>query len=239
MKRQLMVPARAAPPTSATRQQQKIRMIKQTCSMFSKFMPAVENTWRPRRTDESYHEYRMRIVEKGDGDILRYAQIVNASLEGRTKLMLDLLRAHLEPDVQRQLAAFVASQDAPPMPPCIVAGAAWHVRRCTRCTAVHVRVHHVHELGLCDICECVNAENMEWAANMPCKELHKKKKKKKKKKRPIARAEEVEHQPTPEELLAALNAKKPRREEVETAGPFSWDEMTLREPVEGGFYLTS
>lgn len=233
-----MAPTRAAPPTSATRQQQKIRMIKQVCSMFSKFMPAVENTWRPRRTNESYHEYRMRIVEKGDGDILRYAQIVDASLKSRTALMLQLLRAQLDPDAQRQLDAILSSDakdsvESPPLSPFFVNGTPWYVQKCTRCALAHVRVQNVHEMGLCDICECIDAENMEWAANMPCKELHKKKKKKKKK-RPISRTLEADNQPTPEELLAALHAKRPRKEmETEdasgTPAAFAWEEMTLRD----------
>lgn len=68
---------RRATPTPATRQRQKIVMLKQCCQLWSSSIPALMNTWRPKHIQESDNEYRQRVVEAGDGDIYRGMQIMH------------------------------------------------------------------------------------------------------------------------------------------------------------------
>jgi hypothetical protein len=204
MNPQLPVPIKARPPTSATRQQQKIRMIKQCCAVFNRHIPATENTWRPRKEGESHEEYRLRVVERGDGDLFRAWQIMEAALEERSRRTFALVARQLPAAQRRALeadrrSAAVVRDDG---------GQHWRLGHCGRCQlrmAVPCAEGAAPVAGCCDICETVARENEVWAPHMPCKELSKKRKKKKKKKKRKA----AELLPTPEELLAMHTARLP------------------------------
>ena len=189
-------------------------MIKQTCSMFNKYIPATENTWRPRRVGENFHDYRMRVVEKGDGDLFRFAQIMDAALKSRSAQGLALLREALDDEHTSQLDRYLHDQEgvvAPP-PPCRIGDVQYSAIRCQRCSLVSVvcGAHSAENTladSLCDVCNCIDVENMEWAAHMPCKELQKKKKKKKKKKRARSSLREAAT-PSTTELVEMLRDSK-------------------------------
>ena len=83
---------RRALPTPATRQRQKIVMIKQCCKLWSRTMPALMNTWRPKHDQESNDEYRQRVVESGDGDIYRGMQIMHRAHAHQNAVIEHLLR---------------------------------------------------------------------------------------------------------------------------------------------------
>ena len=204
----LPVPIKARPPTSATRQQQKIRMIKQCCAVFNRYIPATENTWRPRKEGESYEEYRLRVVERGDGDLFRAWQIQEAALRSRTDMLCRALEAGLDEASRRRLAAPGAAEVVRDR-----AGRPWAVYQCEHCRMrAVVAGDALPARRLCDICEAVKADNDLWAPHMPCKAPSKKRKKKKKKKK--RRADDDSAPPSAEQLLEiAAAAKRPRRHE--------------------------
>lgn len=82
---------RRATPTPATRQRQKIVMLKQCCKMWPQSMPALMNTWRPKHDQESDDEYRQRVVEAGDGDVLRGMQIMHRAHTHQNAIIRRLL----------------------------------------------------------------------------------------------------------------------------------------------------
>lgn len=212
----LPVPIKARPPTSATRQQQKIRMIKQCCAVFNRHIPATENTWRPRKVGETHEAYRLRVVERGDGDMFRAWQIMETALASRTRLLFDALASRIPPEASRRAledeSAVVGVRDE--------RGVQWKVCHCTECRMLVVRRGPgpgPAERERCDICATVSSENEQWAPHMPCKALSKKRKKKKKKRRPAAPAGGGAPRdrgaagalPTPEELLQLAGAPPP------------------------------
>ena len=182
-------------------------MIKQCCAVFNRHIPATENTWRPRKEGEEYEEYRLRVVERGDGDLFRAWQIMETALEQRSHAAFALVARHL-PESQRQAlesdhdrAATVTDGD----------GQMWRLGHCRSCRMRMARQVSESDSsaaassGCCDICETIAQENDIWAPHMPCKEISKKrKKKKKKKKRSLA-----EMGPSPEELLALHQSRQP------------------------------
>ena len=163
----------------------------------------------PRKEGEDHEEYRLRVVERGDGDLFRAWQIMEAALEERSRTTFSLL-ARLLPAEQRRSLEADRSRTA------VVhdeEGQRWRLGHCQSCHMRMARacgersgdsdasVPHPEtsvDTRRCDICDTIALENEVWAPHMPCKELSKKRKKKKKKKR---RACEVTTAPTPEELL--------------------------------------
>jgi hypothetical protein len=236
----LPVPVKARPPTSATRQQQKIRMLKQVCAVFNRHIPATENTWRPRKAGETHEDYRLRVVEKGDGDLFRGWQVMEAALRSRSRQLLALLplppavRAAL--DSGGELAERVRVRlPGDPTP--------WTAYPCRLCRLPAV-AHTAEAAGdLCDICGTIFCENNVWAPHMPCKEPSKKRKKKKKKKK--KRKEGTDPMlPSPEELLQMVRQERPpaKRARPEpqrfTAHPLGMDlkpDQTLRPTLQGAY----
>ena len=182
--------ARAHPPTSASRQQQRIRMIRQCCSTFTHHIPAMENTWRPRWSTESFETYRERVVDKGDGDLFRCLQLLEQSLSERTQLLLGVLQREHAP-LAAHLSALQEEADALALERVHVAPRTFgqfEVGGCTQCKCVWVRAADDAADGaadgaLCDVCRHIASSTRAWAPQMPIKlvRLHKKKRRKKKK----------------------------------------------------------
>ena len=191
--------ARAHPPTSASRQQQRIRMIRQCCSTFTQHLPAVENTWRPRWEDEDYETYRHRIVDKGDGDLFLGMQLLERALQRRTGALLQMaegpaLRAHVEALSDQADALQLERQYIPPQIFDIDPAAAPRLRvgACARCRCVWAQpLASAAAAGpappaapnLCDICQAVDQLTAAWAPQMPTKAVKAAKKKRRKKKK--------------------------------------------------------
>jgi hypothetical protein len=55
-------------------------------------MPALMNTWRPKHDQESEDEYRIRVVEAGDGDIYRGMEIMHHTRRHQTEIISELLQ---------------------------------------------------------------------------------------------------------------------------------------------------
>ena len=85
--KRLAVPATR---TSQTRQQQKIRSLRDVCRKYNHWVPVNHSTWRPRRAKETVADYRRRVVHTGDGDVLGFADLMDAELREQTAL-LDLV----------------------------------------------------------------------------------------------------------------------------------------------------
>ena len=238
----LSVPIKARPPTSATRQQQKIRMIKQCCAVYNRHIPAVENTWRPRKTDESYEEYRLRVVERGDGDLFRAWQIMETALKERTMTLYKaVVDPHLENHQRLQLKAdpefIVVVRDS--------GGGQWRAGHCNLCRMLVVvrgcAEGDRHQGALrCDICSTIEVENDRWAPHMQCKEISKKRKKKKKKKKKRApqdtaaiSSEDLAQLST---MVARPAGKRPRRScEQLSLGMDTQPEQTLRPTLQSSY----
>ena len=180
--------ARAHPPTSASRQQQRIRMIRQCCSTFTHHLPAVENTWRPRWEDENYETYRHRIVDKGDGDLFQGLQILERALQQRTDAMLQLaagpaLAAHVTELADQADALQLERRHVPPRTFDIDPAAAARLRvgACARCRCVWAQplpaAAGAPAPDLCDVCQAVDRLTAAWAPQMPTKAVKSTKKK--------------------------------------------------------------
>ena len=178
----------AGPPTSASRQQQRIRMIRQCCAMFTQHLPAVENTWRHRWDGESFQAYRERVVSKGDGDLFRGLQLMEQALQQRTELQLRMIGAvhpHAAEHVAalRQHAAALLLERGPAVPPRTFAVGTLQlsVGSCAHCRALWVSEDA--QATTCELCRAVHACTEQWAPQMPTKPARTPKKKKKKRKR--------------------------------------------------------
>lgn len=212
----------AGPPTSASRQQQRIRMIRQCCAMFTQHLPAVENTWRHRWEAEPFHTYRERVVSKGDGDLFRGLQLMETALQQRTMLQLRMVCA-LHPEAEehvmqlRKHAVALALERGEPVAPRTFAVGALQLRvgGCTRCRQLWVTEAPAGgacpepERNMCELCQSVEACTAQWAPQMPTKPVRSpKKKKKRKRKRPPNSV------PTPAELQRLMETHPKLQQQV-------------------------
>lgn len=178
-------------------------MIRQCCSTFTHHIPAMENTWRSRWSNEDFETYRERVVDKGDGDLFRCLQLLEQSLQERTALLLRVLRpAHA--DLEAHLEALREEADALELervhvPPRTFGE--FTVGGCTRCKCVWVRHDPdndrqegdrrgggddgVDDRELCDVCRRISRSTRAWALQMPTKEVRDSKKKRRKKKKRV------------------------------------------------------
>lgn len=138
------LPTRAI-PTPATRQRQKIVMIKQCCKLWSNSMPVLMNTWRPKHGHESDDEYRRRVVEAGDGDIYRGMQILHRALDRQSDIISMLLDDSAS-GTQSEVASMV----------CTVCGRTYYVVNNQKENDVH------DQEPTCYICHCIRKDTREW-----------------------------------------------------------------------------
>ena len=182
----------AGPPTSASRQQQRIRMIRQCCAMFTQHLPAVENTWRHRWEAEPFHTYRERVVSKGDGDLFRGLQLMETALQQRTMLQLRMVCA-LHPEAEdhvgqlRKHAAALALERGKSVAPRTFAVGALQLQvgGCSQCRQLWVAegAAATESSNMCELCQAVQACTTQWAPQMPTKPVRSPKKKKKRKRK--------------------------------------------------------
>lgn len=184
-------------------------MIRQCCSTFTHHIPAMENTWRSRWSNEDFETYRERVVDKGDGDLFRCLQLLEQSLQERTALVLRVLQpAHA--NLEAHLEALREEADALELERVHVSPrtfGAFTVGGCTRCRCVWVRQDTDNDQAenaegrgtrvtgdpdgdandgeLCDVCRRISRSTRAWALQMPTKEVRDSKKKRRKKKKRV------------------------------------------------------
>ena len=195
----------------------------------------MENSWRPRWEGESYHAYRERIVDKGDGDLFRGLQLMEAALDERTALQLRMIcefNAEAANHVQqlKTYASALALERGDPVPPreFALGSLKLQVGGCAQCKALWVEEACPTEpvRSLCSVCRQVHAVTDQWAPQMPTKVMRSQHKKKRKRKRtPV-------HVPTPVELQQLLVECPELQQRLLGQLPLSPDQRAWYNPFE-------